>query len=1406
MERIDTKLLKNPNLMPEEAENLLCAPENIEIVKDNNHKSPNPFLALTIKDSQLRCGIHHKDYIQVPLKYRDNKGTIYGLQPLYCAQCNCFYVHSSDVGNPFEDHLNAVGVNYKIFDLKMSNHYLLKRIEPEILPVHEVIYTTTDAILDKNPICPLHNSSMETLPYKLVYKERSYQFNGYYCDKCKKIILNRGEAKNIEDACHQNGLPVPTFSSLNDDTFKDNELVTDSIYPQYIVEGGNLEKYNGSSIQLPCLTEEDTLVVNAALECEKGHEINVTARAIQIDSRKQEKEWYVCSIGYCEECDQYIIDEDDFNVLDVAGRLYVKIINNVNSDYLITYGEQFDIEKNHLNDTEELIDKSIKQIRNSTDYAGMYETGSWDDGQLVYKKERSKRDYYPRLKKYLDYRPKPYTYRVDVQLEGTKVKTYYVGPREINIEGNNQVISFNKEPGRTLVAVSTMNVLLDGIQRKVALQRSLDIENAKLYGFNDYKVANDIYEQLGITDRYLRHVLAMRRKQHNLLDIIATIQKNQDDIVHVDMKQNLLVQGCAGSGKTMVLLHRMSYLKENNPEYDFRNALIITPNDRFNIQIQSVAEGLAIDEIRRKSVEQYYIDNLKLFPVEVPSLDKIEAEATADPDAIKYVYSDEFIDDFNAAYVKDMEARNEMIPLLENLNTKLNINSKSWVFDTDAECATEFNNEVGSIRHQIQILSRSASTIKKDIANSQKEYQDNEISIERLKADCEKSYLSLKIITSQELDTMISLCMDQMNDLPRKRQELEESILEIKENKEKTIAELNKDLNDVMDRHVKMDLLAYKDTKAKKYLKGILDRLVAGDWRLNLVNIVNDLSQFDVTASQIYKSYLKKSDDVLYDAGEQYMNGKHTVSSYAKQISDTCLNYGSRIKELNEKLDGLYKHVIVLNRKDKIEKVQDEIDELSSIIKENQEVLSQLNMLLTDKTDTRSFDIMIEKLLYMQEYCKDVKPMVQAIKDAAKKYDNVFEDMRIQLENVLSDLMNGFEHEISEAKEACEEIGKKMSVVENQVQTIEKEAEIQVTKVEETEESLLEQADQLKQKRNDFKVIQNHLKKNSAEEALLEKADLLKNDSPKINIAYTTYINNSKLLKKGITKRYDLHKEIEKLESILENVQDETYISECTKQEQKIEETVDDWNYKKVYQRIYGTLKTAHTGFGKTLYRYDLYVYLLFCLKYFGYKRNNYSFVCVDEAQDISRNEYKLFKQLDSESAIYNLYGDTMQLINTEKGIRDWAELNDVFKFEKYSLNENYRNTNQITQFCNAMFNMKVQQTGVDGVKVREIHRLDLEEYLSKLKVSSDRTAIIISRSYSKDTFIDIDKLPENIAAAISSDELGVGIISLMYIDEIKGIEFDRVFVMPEGMSENEKYIAFTRALSELIIVKEYQA
>ena len=45
--------------------------------------------------------------------------------------------------------------------------------------------------------------------------------------------------------------------------------------------------------------------------------------------------------------------------------------------------------------------------------------------------------------------------------------------------------------------------------------------------------------------------------------------------------------------------------------------------------------------------------------------------------------------------------------------------------------------------------------------------------------------------------------------------------------------------------------------------------------------------------------------------------------------------------------------------------------------------------------------------------------------------------------------------------------------------------------------------------------------------------------------------------------------------------------------------------------------------------------------------------------------------------------------------------------------------------------------------------------------------------------------------------------VNFMTVYESKGLEFTSVVVIPLGMSKNEEYIAYTRALKSLAIVKE---
>ncbi len=152
------------------------------------------------------------------------------------------------------------------------------------------------------------------------------------------------------------------------------------------------------------------------------------------------------------------------------------------------------------------------------------------------------------------------------------------------------------------------------------------------------------------------------------------------------------------------------------------------------------------------------------------------------------------------------------------------------------------------------------------------------------------------------------------------------------------------------------------------------------------------------------------------------------------------------------------------------------------------------------------------------------------------------------------------------------------------------------------------------------------------------------------------------------------------------------------------------------------------------------------------------------------------------------------------RGISDWTELKKKYRCSKYELNENYRNTNQITRFCNETFDMHVSQTGVDGPRVREVPRSQLEAEFSEIKLNDERIAVLLPRKIRKQDYIDLLKKTLK-DSSFNGIAIGSGNISVKYVEEVKGIEFDRVYVNPQHMIDNEKYIAYTRALTELILI-----
>lgn len=134
---------------------------------------------------------------------------------------------------------------------------------------------------------------------------------------------------------------------------------------------------------------------------------------------------------------------------------------------------------------------------------------------------------------------------------------------------------------------------------ELELKRTYEIEDGKLLDFFDTEVvAND-----DLLTKYLA-----KNKQAVLSEIIATIQKEQNDIIRKSPYHNMIVQGVAGSGKTTVAMHRISFILYNYAERFKPDDFYIVGSNRILLNyITGVLPDLDVYGIRQMTMEQLFV-------------------------------------------------------------------------------------------------------------------------------------------------------------------------------------------------------------------------------------------------------------------------------------------------------------------------------------------------------------------------------------------------------------------------------------------------------------------------------------------------------------------------------------------------------------------------------------------------------------------------------------------------------------------------------------------------------------------------------------------------------------------------------------------------------------------------------
>ena len=220
-------------------------------------------------------------------------------------------------------------------------------------------------------------------------------------------------------------------------------------------------------------------------------------------------------------------------------------------------------------------------------------------------------------------------------------------------------------------------------------------------------------------------------------------------------------------------------------------------------------------------------------------------------------------------------------------------------------------------------------------------------------------------------------------------------------------------------------------------------------------------------------------------------------------------------------------------------------------------------------------------------------------------------------------------------------------------------------------------------------------------------------------------------------------------------------------------------------------IKKAKSKYGvpaKPMVRCDPFALCLILTKLGFNLSPKFSFMFIDEAQDISPAEYGVLKTVN-DRAIFNIFGDLKQNITPVRGITDWSALG----YKTYNLNLNYRNTNQIVEYVSKNLGIEMSAIGFDGCEVTEIPKRSVTSWLlDKNGLKAVICAEQSLESYSRKSY--------NILR--ETGKISKTKINVMTVYESKGLEFTAVAVADGDMTDNEKYIAYTRALKELALIR----
>ncbi|MGM0123875.1 DNA helicase II/ATP-dependent DNA helicase PcrA [Enterococcus sp. AZ194] len=206
-----------------------------------------------------------------------------------------------------------------------------------------------------------------------------------------------------------------------------------------------------------------------------------------------------------------------------------------------------------------------------------------------------------RLKTLATMSDSPYFARIDFK-EEAETETLYLGIASLRDKHEETIIIDWRAPIANLYYEGELGEAYyesvdERLHVELLLKRQFKIKNGKILSMVDTSEA--------INDDFLLEILD-EASSSRMKNIVATIQKAQNQIIRDSQSKIMLIEGIAGSGKTSALLQRVAFILYHNRKWlDSEQVLLFSPNHLFTDYISTVLPSLGETGIPTQTFRNY---------------------------------------------------------------------------------------------------------------------------------------------------------------------------------------------------------------------------------------------------------------------------------------------------------------------------------------------------------------------------------------------------------------------------------------------------------------------------------------------------------------------------------------------------------------------------------------------------------------------------------------------------------------------------------------------------------------------------------------------------------------------------------------------------------------------------------